>query len=90
MDFTPTAEQLDWARNMVRIMKEGGRWGAPVSLQFYVFKHSLKQLWLVEGPDSPIATDVFEKNKILFAQACDYTVLDMRPGKNRESENDTQ
>jgi len=78
MDYKPTATDIAWAQNLVRIMKEGGTWGCPMSLQIYVFKKELKELWLTTGPDTPEAKDVFEKNKIVFAAACNYTVVDKR------------
>ena len=81
IDYTPNAEQILFATKLLQLLKHGGAWAVPMSQQVYIIDHENKKLTLTHGPDTPEATEVVEKNKILFA-AVGYSVVDSRSQLN--------
>jgi hypothetical protein len=69
------AEQIAWAKNMVRQINDKGTWGIPANGCTYQFFRSKKEIHLVQG--DPTQDDWHEKNIRLFG-AIGWKVLDRR------------
>lgn len=69
------AEQIAWAKNMVRQINDKGTWGIPANGCTYQFFRSKKEIHLIEG--DPTQDDWHEKNTRLFG-SIGWKVLDAR------------
>jgi hypothetical protein len=70
-DWEPSASDIEWAEQMIRVMKDGALWGLPTGNLVYCIDHKKKTLTLVEG-DSELC--VHGRNKKCFGVA-GYEVL---------------
>jgi hypothetical protein len=72
-NWQPSAYDLQWARQMVRVLKDKGRWQLPESDNVYQIDHEAKTFDLIAGtPD-----ETFSRNFLCFGRI-GYLVHDAR------------
>ena len=76
-DWTPKQSDIDWVRELLRMLKDGATWVVPCSTSIYTFYHSRKEYVLVGDRDDETNQ---RTNKI----------LDMFGWKERKSANSTE
>lgn len=77
--YEPRESDLDWARNLVAHMKDGGLWGAPATGLIYQFNHRARTITMV-SPESLLDTSfqafvMHEQTRIVFGKI-GYTMIE--------------
>ena len=74
INWQPGQEDLDWTRNLIRMMRDGGRWGHPATGNVYVFRKQAKELEFVHGD----AFHELHQNTVKVFEALGWQVVDKR------------
>lgn len=79
-DFNPTQNDIEWVSGLIQLIKDGGQWGLTCGL-FYTLDKTNKILKLTKLPNSDIAREMNERNRIVF-ERLNWKFLDCRPAIN--------
>ena len=52
-DWMPADSDVEWVKELVRMIKDGGTWAVPCSLSMFTFYHSKKEYVLVGDKNDP-------------------------------------
>jgi len=50
MDWDPKQSDIEWVKNLIRSLKEGGTWAVPCAMSIFTFYHSEQEYVLVGDP----------------------------------------